>query len=110
MRALEALATRETILFSTPDAIAIAVAANTASVGVPGTPDLVVVSKGRAFGLALKGPNGTLSLAERAAHLTLRDAGMRVEVARSLGEALEHLRDMGVVLRQRDDHDVGRHP
>jgi hypothetical protein len=62
-------------------------------------PDLIFISKGKAFGLELKSEKASLSGAQRAAHVTLRDAGMRVEVARSLGEAFEHLRDMGIPLR-----------
>jgi hypothetical protein len=68
-----------------------------------GLPDLIIVSKGRAFGLELKNATGALTASERAAQLALRDAGMRIEVARSLGEALEHLREMGIVLKPRED-------
>jgi hypothetical protein len=66
-------------------------------------PDLIIVSRGRAFGLDLKNAAAVLTVSERAAQLALRDAGMRVEVARSLGEALEHLSDMGIALRPRED-------
>ena len=68
-----------------------------------GLPDLIIVSKGRAFGLELKNADGRLTSSERTAQLALRDAGMRIEVARSLGEALEHLRDMGIALKPRED-------
>jgi hypothetical protein len=98
-QALEELVGRETFFFCAPDE-------RTRDGGAQRTaklPDFVILSKGRSFGLALKSPNGTLSSAERAAHLALRDAGMRIEIARSLGEALEHLREMGVALKPRED-------
>jgi hypothetical protein len=74
-------------------------------------PDLIIVSKGRAFGLDLKHAGRALTSSERAAQLALRDAGMRIEVARSLAEALEHLRDMGIALKPREDAATlfGRH-
>jgi len=68
-----------------------------------GLPDLIIVSRGRAFGLELKNTNARLTTLERQAQLALRDAGMRIEVARSLAEALEHLRDMGIALKPRED-------
>ncbi len=68
-----------------------------------GLPDLIIVSKGRAFGLELKSTDGRLTSSERAAQLALRDAGMRIEVARSLAEALEHLREMGIAIKPRED-------
>jgi len=63
-----------------------------------GVPDLIFIHRGRAFGLELKHRNSALSDHQRAAQVVLREAGMRVEVARDLGEALAHLRDMGIPL------------
>ena len=74
-----------------------------------GVPDLIFISKGRVFGLDLTSEKASLSGAQRAAQVALRDAGMRVEVARSLGEAFEHLRDMGIPLRRKDDNPVEGH-
>jgi hypothetical protein len=96
---LEELAGRETFFLCMPDARV----QNDSAHRTATLPDFVILSKGRSFGLALKSPNGTLSPAERAAHLALRDAGMRIEIARSLGEALEHLREMGIALKPRED-------
>lgn len=67
-----------------------------------GFPDLLFIHEGRAFGLELKAAGGSLDVHQHAAHARLRDAGMRVEVARSLDEAFEHLRDMGIPLRLKD--------
>lgn len=64
-----------------------------------GAPDLVFIHGGRAFGLELKAHGDGLSDAERAAQVALRDAGMRVEVARDLNEALVRLREMGIPLK-----------
>lgn len=101
VRALKLALTRETTFFAVPNggprSRIEAVILNGQGI-LPGVPDLIFVSKGRAFGLELKSENGSLSGAQRAAHVALRDAGMRVEVARSLDEALEHLRDMGIPL------------
>jgi hypothetical protein len=98
-QALGELGGANTFFFCMPDERARDDAAGKAAT----LPDFVIISKGRSFGLVLKSPNGTLSPAERAAHLALREAGMRVEIARSLGEALEHLREMGVALKPRED-------
>jgi len=64
-----------------------------------GVPDLIFIHRGRAFGLELKSRNSALSDEQRMAQVVLREAGMRVEVARDLGEALAHLRDMGIPLQ-----------
>lgn len=68
----------------------------------PGVPDLVFVHRGVAFGLELENERGVLSAHQRAAHVALRDAGMRIEVARSFDEALECLREFGIPLRVRE--------
>jgi hypothetical protein len=61
-----------------------------------GLPDLVFVHRGRAFGLTLKSAAANLTLPEREMQAALRAAGMRIEVARSVREAVMHLRDMGI--------------
>jgi hypothetical protein len=68
-----------------------------------GLPDLIFVHRGKAFGLELETRGRSLSGEQRAAQLALRDAGMRVEVARDLDEALMHLRDMGIPLKLRGE-------
>src|SRR5262249_13216275 len=102
VRALRTALTSETTFFAVPDSAAGSrhEAAILSGQGLrPGVPDLIFISKGRAFGLELADEKARLSDAQRAAQLALRDAGMRVEVARSLDEALGHLRDMGIPLR-----------
>ena len=68
-------------------------------------PGIVICHKGRALGLHLM-PRGTqLTLAETNAVIALREAGMRIEVARGLGQALAMVREMGVALK--DDETRG---
>lgn len=64
-----------------------------------GVPDLVFIHAGHAFGLELKSDEGQLSIAQRAMQAELREAGMRIETVRSVDEALERLREMGVPLK-----------
>lgn len=66
---------------------------------MPGVPDIVVVHDGRAFGLELKSPKGTLSTSQHAAHAILSYAGMKIEIARSTDEALMHLARWGIPTR-----------
>jgi hypothetical protein len=111
VRALKLALTRETTFFAVPNGGSrsrIEAAILDGQGVLPGVPDLILISNGRAFGLELKGENGSLSGAQRAAQVALRDAGMRVEVARSLDEALEHLRDMGIPLRFRASEYFGK--
>ena len=65
-----------------------------------GMPDIAFIHGGRAFYLKLMAPHGYLTQLQRAAHVALRDAGARVEVARSLPEALAHIRSFGIPLRE----------
>jgi hypothetical protein len=53
-------------------------------------------------------PHGVLTCVQRAAHVALRDAGARVEVARSVPEALAHIRSFGIPLRDISIHTVFR--
>jgi hypothetical protein len=64
-----------------------------------GMPDLAFIHQGRAFHLELMAPGGYLTALQRAAHVALRDAGARVEVARTLPEALAHIRGFGIPLK-----------
>lgn len=60
-------------------------------------PGIVICHRGRALGIQLR--QGRMSAVEAAAFTRLRGAGMRIEMARSLGEALELVAEMGVVLK-----------
>jgi hypothetical protein len=110
VRMLRARLTKDTAFFALPDDEArMQENANPFGQGVlAGAPALVFIYGGRAFGLALKTGPGALSDAQRTAQLALRGAGMRVEVARDLREALTHLRDMGIPLES--DAGAASHP
>lgn len=102
VQVLKSRLTKETAFFAVPHngARAPSPVALPARHGImSGVPDLIFVHRGRAFGLELMHRNGSLSGDQRVAQLALRDAGMRVEVACDLDEALRHLRDMGIPLR-----------
>ena len=51
-------------------------------------PRIVICHRGRALGLHLMGRTDRLSHAETSAVIALREAGMRIEVARGLEQAL----------------------
>lgn len=65
----------------------------------PGVPDLILIHGGRAFGLELKSKDGKLEDSQRDTFPKLREAGMRIEVARSHSEAISLIREMGIPLR-----------
>lgn len=67
-----------------------------------GFPDILIFHEGRAFCIELKSAVGTLSPTQRATHEALRRAGVRVEVARTIAEVLDHLRSFGVKTRIKD--------
>jgi hypothetical protein len=67
-------------------------------------PVIVVCHRGRALGLHLMARDGKLSHAQTNAFITLRAAGMRIEVARDAGQAKAMLREMGVPLREEAQH------
>jgi hypothetical protein len=69
-------------------------------------PVIVVCHRGRALGLHLMAQGGKLSHAETNAFITLRAAGMRIEVARDAGQAKAMLREMGVGLREEAQHSL----
>lgn len=103
-RALSSALTPKTFWFAIPNGgrgAALESAAHEGWSGEPRAPDLLFVHEGRAFGLELKGEKGTLSIRQRAAHAALQDAGMRIEVVRSVDEAFARLREFGIPLRAR---------
>jgi hypothetical protein len=75
-----------------------------------GFPDLLFIREGRAqLGLELKAQKEGLSDAQREAFPILRAAGVRIEVARSIDESIEHLREAGIPLRiKQEDWEYGR--
>ena len=60
-------------------------------------PGIVICHQGRALGLQVK--TERLSAVQVASFNRLRTAGMRIEIARNLREALELIAEMGVVLK-----------
>ncbi len=64
-----------------------------------GVSDLIIIHKGHAFGLELKSDKGELSFSQRLAHEALRQAGMRIGIARTLDEAIAFLKTNGIPLR-----------
>jgi hypothetical protein len=74
--------------------------------GGDGAPDIVICHRGKALGLELKARTESFSEAQAIAFPRLRDAGMRIEVARDCDQALSRLRDMGVPLKEEARHQV----
>ena len=72
-------------------------------------PRIVICHRGRALGLHLMGRTDRLSHAETSAVIALREAGMRIEVARGLEQALVRVREMGVALKDDDKHSLRDH-
>lgn len=64
-----------------------------------GVPDIIIIHRGTSFGLEVKSKTGTLSISQRSMFPRLRECGMRIEVVRSLDEALAHVRDFGIRIR-----------
>lgn len=64
-----------------------------------GVPDLIIGYGGRGFGIELKTDKTDLSAAQREMHHTMRAAGWRVEVARSVDEVVRILDEFGIPLR-----------
>lgn len=67
-----------------------------------GLPAILIIHRGRALGLELSHAKGHLGDEQRTVFPRLRAAGMRIEVARSFGEALAALREMGLELTTRE--------
>jgi len=68
-----------------------------------GVPDIIIVHRGKALGLELKSKNGSLQDSQKATFPKMRAAGMRIEVARSLGEAFDLIREMGITLKSKEN-------
>ena len=74
--------------------------------GSEGVPDIVICYRGKALGLEIKARTESFSEAQAVTFPKLRDAGMRIEVARDQDQALNRLRDMGVPLKEEARHAV----
>lgn len=64
---------------------------------VPGVPDVILVHKGRTFGLELKAPGGRVTEHQLAAHAAMDKAGAFVCVAEGLDCALRALEAWGIL-------------
>ena len=74
--------------------------------GPEGVPDIIICYRGKALGLELKARTESFSEAQAVTFPKLRDAGMRIEVARDPAQALNRLREMGVPLKEEPRHAV----
>ena len=83
-----------------PEAIALEVAE---------LPGIVICHKGKALGLHMMARGARMTHAETNAVIALREAGMRIEVARGLDQAIACVREMGVVLKDDDRHQLRDH-
>jgi hypothetical protein len=63
----------------------------------PGVPDILLLARGRLFGLELKSERGRLSSIQVSTHSEMRRAGAVVGTAGSVDEALELLRAWGIL-------------
>jgi hypothetical protein len=66
---------------------------------VPGVPDLLLISGGRAHWIELKAPGGSLSQAQRLVHKILEGVGCHVATCRSLNDVLRQLETWGIETR-----------
>ena len=64
-------------------------------------PGIVICHRGKPLGLHIK--MGRLTAVQTVCFHRLRCAGMRIETARSFGEAMKLIAEMGVVLKPRTD-------
>lgn len=72
-------------------------------------PGIVICHRGKALGLHMMARGARLSLADTDAMLAARASGMRIEVARDLGQAITFVREMGVVLKDDDRRQMRDH-
>ena len=72
-------------------------------------PGIVICHKGKALGLHMMARGARMTHAETSAVIALREAGMRIEVARGLDQAIACVREMGVVLKDDQRHDLRDH-
>ncbi len=74
------------------------------ALAAPGVPGILICHRGRALGLHLLARGDRLSYAQTNQFVALRDAGMRIEVARDVPQAMAMVREMGVPLKEEARH------
>lgn len=62
-----------------------------------GVPDLIILSRGKTFGLELKVEKGRVTPIQKSVHEEMRAAGATVEVAFGLDDALAQLVEWGII-------------
>lgn len=67
----------------------------------PGVPDLIFIYGGKVTAIELKSDKGQLSENQRHTQSLMREAGCRIETARTLNEVLDLLTAFGIPLRGR---------
>ena len=72
-------------------------------------PGIVICHKGRAMGLHMMARGTQMTIAETNAVIALRGAGMRIETARGLDQALARVREMGVALKDDERRQFADH-
>lgn len=70
-----------------------------------GFPDLLFISRGRAYGIELKADDGALTQSQREAHPLLIAAGMQIAVAHTAADVIRQIHAWGIPTRIKDGHD-----
>jgi len=83
--------------------------AETIAIQTAELPGIVICHRGKALGLHMMTRGARMSHAETNAVIALREAGMRVEVARGLEQAMCFVREMGVALKDDDRYQMRDH-
>jgi len=82
------------------NAIARAVAKAKCMGMVTGFPDLILLHRGRAYGLEIKAEGGRMSPAQKAVQADFAAAGVPYAVVRSVDDARDALADWGIATRE----------
>lgn len=72
---------------------------------MPGFPDLLFISRGRAYGIELKTGDGELSDDQQEAYPVLIRAGMPIAVCRTAPEVIQQIRAWGIPTRIKNESD-----
>ena len=62
-----------------------------------GVPDIIIIHSGKCYALELKASKGRVSPTQRAMMAEFNDAGITTAVATGMDEAIDQLRDWGVI-------------
>lgn len=70
---------------------------------MPGFPDLLFISRGRAYGMELKADDGDLTKSQKEAHPLLLAAGMPIAIVRTAQQAIEQIHTWGIPTRVKQE-------